>query len=75
MVTLITLFFLSSLKSSAFLVLLPLILKPLGFFVMRDFVSLDSVLTQKNKFLLICQCSLICSHTVFSKTFLQLRLL
>lgn len=49
---------------------------PLPFFCQQRFcLPLLSVLTQKNKLLLICQCSLICSHTVFSRTSLQLRLL
>ena len=45
------------------------------FFMSRDFVSPCSVLTQKNKLPLICQCSLICCHTVFWRTSRQLRLL
>lgn len=41
----------------------------------RFCLHLLSVLTQKNKLPLICQCSLICSHTVFFRTSLQVRLL
>lgn len=41
----------------------------------RFCLHLLSVLTQKNKLPLICQCSLICSHGVFFRTSLQVRLL
>lgn len=51
------------------------VLRNLSFFMSRDFVSPCSVLTQKNKLPLICQCSLICCHTVFLRTSRQLGLL